>query len=404
MPNYYFKAKKGPQDVIEDTLVAENEQMVLAEISRRGYLPVTIELVKKKKALGKSRMFIRKKIKVNDLALFSRQLSDLLGAGLPLFRAINILLEQTESPVLKNVISQLRDDIKEGKSLSDSMRRQKKVFPPIYASMIKAGEMGGFLEKVLEDLAAFSEKDVEVRAKISSAMLYPSLVAIIGSGAVIFMMAYVVPMMMTMFEETGQQLPLITRILIAISDFFRNYWWVLIACFGMGAIFLKRVKKSGEGRFRMDRAKLTLPVMGELIRKSEISRFARTLGALLMNGVPMLPSLEVIQENISNTVLAAEVKRASEEIKRGGALGNVLRKSPYFPGAMTNMIAIGEESGHVEQSLIKIATAYDREIDEVIHKFTTLLEPLMILVIAGFVLFIIIAILLPIFQMNAMLG
>lgn len=404
MALYYYKAKKGPKEIIEETINAENEQVVLQEISRRGYFPVSIEMVKKGRARQENVLSWARRIRVGELAMFSRQLSDLLGAGLPLFRAINILSEQTGVPLLKRVLESIREDIKEGLSLSASIRKNKKIFPPIFGNMIHAGEVGGFLEQVLDNLASFLEKDNEVREKVRSAMLYPILVAVLGGGAVVFMMIYVVPMMVSMFEDTGQSLPVITRMLISVSDFLRDYWWAGIGAIVLAVVVSKRVAKTKEGKIRQDRFKLSIPVIGELIGKTEVSRFTRTLSALLTNGVPMLQALDVVGENISNTVIKSEIVKASEEIKRGGSLGSVLKRSKYFPALVTNMVVIGEESGQVEAALGKVAVAYDREIDSALKKFTTLLEPVMILLVAGVVLFIVIAMMLPIFQMNAMVG
>ena len=404
MAKYRFKAKKGPDEIIEETIVAENESAVLNEISKRGYYPISIELADKKHS---SREIFRgpsKRVKIGDLAVFSRQLSDLLGAGLPLYRALSILEEQTSHPVLKNVLLYIREDIREGQSLTEAIRKQKKYFPPLFVNMIHAGEVGGFLESVLDDLASFCEKEQEVREKIKSALVYPCLMAVVGILSIVVMMTLVIPKLMVMFDETGQKLPLVTQVLIDISSYMQNYWWHVLIAVVVVVLVFKRVTHTEEGRLARDRIKLQLPIFGDLIQKTELSRFTRTLGALLKNGVPMLQSLEVVVDNISNHVLKVELKKASEEIKRGGNLGSVLKQNRFFPPLLTNMLVVGEESGTIEQALNKVSITYDREVDRAVKNFTALLEPIMILTMGSLVLFIVVAMMLPIFQMNSMLG
>lgn len=401
MPRFVYKAKTGPKDIIEGIIEAENKDRAVTKLNQLGYFPITLneEGIKSERSGGLSLNFF-KKVAQKDVGIFTRRLSDLLDSGLTILRALDVLHNQTENQSLKEIIQDVRNFVRDGGSFSDGLTRHPKVFSNLYISMVKSGEVGGMLDAVLSRLADFAEKEEDVRGKIRASLAYPILLAMLGTVTIFILLTFVIPRLVTMFVDMGQTLPLPTRILITISIFFANYWWLILALIFIIVFLIRRKGKTSQGRYALDIFKLQIPILGDFITKTEIARFSRTLGTLLGNGVPIIQSLEGVSEVVGNEVLRRGVERMRLDIVDGATLSKTMAKTKYFPEFVINMIAVGEEGGELEKSLSKVAEAYERESDKTVKLMTTLLEPIMILVMGSIVGFIVISMLLPIFQIN----
>ena len=402
MPVFSYKAKDGPKKAISGIIEAENQDIALSRLDKMGYFVLSIGAGKEKKGF-KSSFEIFQRISLKHISLFTRQLSDLLDAGVPLLESIDILSKQADNTLLSTVMDEIYTDIKDGKSLSESLARYPKLFSPLYVNMVASGETGGILESVLARLADFYEKEEEIKSKIKAALTYPVLMFFAGTGTIIVLLTFVIPKLVVMFEDMGQRLPLPTRILVSSSDFIVEFWWVPVAIMFLIIILFKRLKNTKEGGLIIDRWKLAIPLVGKLIQKVEVSRFSRTLATLLENGVPILESLNIVKNTITNRAISGEIERAAKDVSEGNKLAASLGRGLWIPVFVTNMIAVGEESGSLEQTLLKISDTYARQVDRTTKTLTSLLEPAMILIMGSIVGFIVISMLLPIFQINILI-
>ena len=405
MARYVYEAKKSPKDVVRGVLVADTRAAAVQKIARLDYFLISLdeEHALAEAAQGSISGSLFGRIKVKDVTDFTRQLSDLLESGMTIVKTLDILYNQTPNKKLKSVIMDIRDFCTGGSPLSDALARHPKVFPNLYVSMVRSGETGGALESILKRLSDFSEKQLDIQTKIRTALAYPILMSVVGLATVIILMTFVIPKMMVMFADLGQALPLPTQILMAISGAIRSYWWAIIALAFMGGAFLAKVYATKEGRLSIDRLKLRAPIFGQLAMKVETAMFARTLATLLENGVPILESLKVTADTIDNSVIKAEIESAYNSVREGSSLASGLHESKVIPPSVMNMIAIGEEAGHLEKSLFKVAQGYERESDEAVKIMMSLLEPALILTLGVVVGFIVISMLLPIFEINFMM-
>ena len=400
MTLFVYKAKKGPTEIIEGTIDAATESSALAKISQLGYFPVSIYKEGERGTTSVSAINLFKKVGLHDLSVFSRQLSDLLDSGLTLLNGLNVIYQQTENKHFQTIIRDIRDQVRDGRPFSEALKRHPSVFSNLYVSMARSGETGGMLEDILSRLAGFSEARERLQTKVKSALAYPAVMASVGMITIIVLITFVIPKIVTMFDDLGQSLPVPTAILVAISDFTVNYWYIILGFIILAIFAWTRIIKTKEGRLAVDTAKMGIPVVGELITKSEIASFARTLGTLLQNGVPILEALDVVSSTMQNAVLKEEILQTYIEVRDGKSLSKSLANKRYFPVFATNMMAIGEEGGSLEKSLFKVADSYERETDNVIKTMTSLLEPLLILTMGLVVGFIVVSMLLPIFQIN----
>ncbi len=401
MPRFFYRAKKGPKEEISGFIEAENKDAALHKLTAAGHFPIFIEQEDiEKAALKKNPLSFFRRVSIRDISIFTRQLSDLLEAGLPLVRALSVLRKQTENRFLQNVIGELRDSVQDGNPLSDSLRKHPGIFSDLYVSMVRSGETGGNLEGVLVRLAEFQESQEELNTTVRHALAYPGLMAIVGAVTIIVLMVFVIPKIVVMFQDLNQTLPLPTVILLNISHFMRDFWWILLGVCLLVYFAFRRIAKTHEGKLFIDRSRLTIPVIGQLILRAEIARFARTLSTLLNNGVPILEALNVVINIMENESLKEDARLARQEVREGANLAKGLSKGAYFPVFVNNMIAVGEESGALEKALLKVAISYEREVDRTVKVLTSLLEPLMILTIGLVIGFIVIAMLLPIFEIS----
>ncbi|MFA5103768.1 MAG: type II secretion system F family protein [Candidatus Margulisiibacteriota bacterium] len=350
--------------------------------------------------------FLKKlvKVKTNDLVMVTIQLANMLDAGIPLPMALNTLVEQTENTKLKDAIADISSEIKEGKSFSDSLAKYNNIFSNLFISMVAAGEMSGNLDEVLKRLATFTEREAELKQKISAAMTYPVILIVAGIGVVSFVVTSVVPPFVKIFQDAGIPLPLPTLILYQLNNIIRAAWLYIIVGVISGFVFLKRWAKTPHGKLKLDEIKIKVPVWGDLSKKVEIARLTRTLAALLTSGVPMLQALQVTEKTIDLAPMADVIRNVGTAVGKGKSISESLKESGQFPVMPIHMIAVGEDTGTLETMLNKIADFYDIATDYAIKKLTALLEPLFLVIIGGLVGFIFASILLPIFSMVKTLG
>lgn len=404
MPRFIYKAKSGPAEIKEGKIEAENRNQAAAKLSSMGFFVLSLEeetAVFIKRSKGKLNFF--RSIRLRDLSNFTRQLSNLLDSGLTMLNGLGILIDQCENPYLRQTIGLIRDDVRGGVTFSAALAKYPKVFSVLYVSMVASGEISGSLEDVLRRLSDFMEKDEESISKVRSSMAYPALMAFVGFVTIFVLLSFVAPRLTAIFVDLGHALPLPTKILIAISSLFAKFWILIIVAVIIAATVFNRWLKTKDGKTAFDAIKLKTPLIGSFIEKVEITRFGRTLGTLIGNGVPIIQSLGVASSTVGNTLIRQDMEKAKKDVVEGASLSASMRKSRHFPVMVINMIAVGEESGMLEKSLFKIADAYDIEIDRTIKTITSLIEPGLILFMGMVVGFIVIAMLLPIFQLNLMI-
>ena len=341
------------------------------------------------------------KIRFSDIAVMTRQLATLLGAGLPLVPALAVLVSQTNHQQLKNTLARIKEEVNEGKSLTAGMSLFPQIFSPFYINMVKAGEASGTINLVLERLADFSENQQALGTKIRSALAYPLIMFFVGAMVIFFLVTFVVPNITKIFEEMHQTLPGITILLIAVSSFLKSFWWILLLLLFASFLTVRyAIVRTERGQYLWDKMKLKTPLVGSLNQKIAVARFSRPVGTLLQSGVPLLASLEIAANVVNNRLMRDAVRQAAKDVEEGQSLSLPLSRSGLFPPMASEMIAVGEQSGNVEAMLSRIADAFERETAAQIMTLTSLLEPLMILVMGFMVGFIVVSVLLPIFEMN----
>lgn len=410
MPKFIYEAKQGPKDLIRGTLVAENQRAAIDELSRQGYFIISVEEAGKESAklvtatspkpgLG-ARASLFGRVSLKETTHFTRQLGDLLESGIPIVKALDILSNQTTNKKLKSVITDIRDNCIGGTTLSGAVAKHPDVFKNLFVVMIRAGETAGSLEAVLKRLTDFNEKELQIGDKVRAALAYPMLMSAVGVLTIFALLAFVVPNMVSVFQDMGQALPLPTLILIGMSQMVTRFWWATAGTLIVVGWALVNFYHTEQGRILADRLKLKIPVFGSLIQKVEIARFAHTLSTLLENGVAVLESLRVAADTVENILIKKEIDSAYTAVKAGLSLSVSLRESKAIPVAVIQMIAVGEESGRLEKTLFKVAEVYDRETDSAIRLMLSLLEPILILTLGLVVGFIVISILLPIIEIG----
>jgi general secretion pathway protein F len=388
---------------IKGIIDADSPRLARVKLRRSGIFPTEIltdRFIKKPvgEALSIGALFGR--IKIQDISIMTRQMATLVGAGLPIVEALTALIDQTENVRLKKVITQVRESVNEGGSLADAMSRFPKVFSDLYANMIRAGETSGALDIVLKRLADFMENQVMLRNKVLSTLSYPIILVLVGIGILSFLLISVVPKVVRIFDELEQALPVPTVILITVADFLRDYWWIFALVIAGSLLALRQYGVTEKGHQVYDRMVLKLPLTGRLLRIIVTTRFTRTLAILLNSGIPLLQSMDIAKAVVNNTIISGAIESAKEGIREGESIAEPLRRSKVFPSMVNHMIAVGEKTGELEQMLFKISEAYENEVETTISRITSLLGPIVILLLGGIVLFIVLAILLPMFEMN----
>ncbi|HEV2841213.1 MAG TPA: type II secretion system F family protein [Chthoniobacterales bacterium] len=342
-------------------------------------------------------LFQRKTVKPKTLMIFTRQLATLIDAGLPLLRGLNVLAKQERDSVLKNTIDKLAESVQDGSTFSEGLAQHPRIFNDLYVNMVKAGELGGVLDLVLARLAEFQEKAQKVKNKVAAAMVYPVIVLSLAVAILAFLLIFIVPKFETIFHDMlgDKPLPAITLFVIGVSDFMQEHWAVLLGSVVIAFAGYKFAARTRAGRAVIDKVKLRAPLFGDLIRKTSISRFSRTLGTLVTSGVPILQALEITRETAGNTVIARAISQVHDSVKEGETIVQPLEASRAFPPMVISMIDVGEETGQLPEMLLKVAEVYDDEVDNSVAALTSLLEPLMIVLLALIVGTIVIALFMP---------
>ena len=400
---------KGKQ--IKGIIDSDNAKSARVKLRAKGVFPTDIREVDEDKGLhGKGLSMeidiksLRGKVSLPDLSMTIRQLATLTGAGIPLVESIGALANQAEDVVMKKTLSQVREKVNEGSSFANSLKDFPKIFSPLFINMVNAGENSGTLDLVLARLADFIESQVELRQKVRSAMIYPLLMTVVGTGIVGYLVGFVIPKISVIFEGMDKALPAVTVALLAVSHALGSYWYLFIALIAGLVYGFRRWRMTDAGRETTDRWALKAPVFGKLTLKIAVSRFSRTLGTLLKSGVPIMAAMDIVRNVVSNRVLEKAIESARENVKEGESVGRPLERSGVFPPVVIHMINVGERTGELEDMLFRVADAYDTEVETTINGLTSILEPILLLIMAGFVGFTVLAIMLPIMDMTAVLN
>ncbi|MDQ7822117.1 MAG: type II secretion system F family protein [Candidatus Eremiobacteraeota bacterium] len=403
MPVFVYEARDATGQLRRDTIEAPNVRAATQKLQESRYTVINI----KEKAVSGSQTDVmawyQKLRKVNEQALtvFSRQFATMINAGLAMVRCLDILSEQTEDKKLQQTLIQVRRDVEGGSTLSNALGKHPTIFSTLYISMVKAGEMGGVLDEVLERLANFMEKDFSLKKKVKSALTYPCVILVMALGIVFFLVTYILPTFVSLFEGMNLTLPLPTKILMMITKGAKNPWVVFpaLGLFVLGGFAFNRYIQTPFGRKQYDLLRLNIPVFGLLNKKVAISRFCRTLGTLLSSGVPIMQALEIVGKASGNEIIALTVGKIRESIREGESIASPLGSSGMFPPMVTQMVAVGEETGNLDAMLSKISDFYDTEVEYMLASLTSMLEPIMIVGMGGIVGFIVISVFLPLYQL-----
>ncbi|MDY6822563.1 MAG: type II secretion system inner membrane protein GspF [Thermodesulfobacteriota bacterium] len=408
MPVYEYTAINAKGKTVSGIIDADGEMAAREKLRAEKIFPASITEAYDEKG-KKGRLHSRgirlfSGIKAGELTMMTRQLSTLVGSGFPLVSAIYALIPQAGSPALKRVLSRLKDAIEEGNSFADALSNFPDVFSPVYINMVRAGEASGTLEIVLERLAEINENQQKQRNQIKSILAYPAIMTLLGGGILFFLLTYIVPQLTSIFSDMGQALPAPTRFIIAASDFLKAYWWLLMIGLVIIYVSVKRIRKTPRGVYTTDRFLLFLPGIGTLARKIAVARFSGTLGSLLENGIPMLTAMDIVKNIAGNVLIADAIKEASDKVEKGMGLGVSLEETEQFPHLSVQMIKVGEQSGDLEDMLKRTADVFENEVESALVGLTSLLEPLIVVLMGVVIGFIVLAIILPIFEINQLVG
>ncbi len=409
MAEYSYKAlDKGGREV-KGVIEASSEDVIIERLRNMGYYPLEVSIEKAKAgnvdilALPGVRSVFHR-VKNKHIMVFTRQFATLIDAGLPIIRSLAILSEQVESVVFKEKIQQISKDIEAGGTLSDALAKHKKLFDNLYVNMVRAGEIGGVLEAVLNKIAEFLEKRQAIIGKVRSAMMYPLVVIVLAACIVAFILVFIVPKFKDIYDQLGAELPGPTQILVDAGNILAyQTHWVIIGLVILFFIF-KKINSTKEGKYRIDQAKLKVPVFGQLFRKTAIVRFSGTLATLITSGVPILQALDICRETSGNEVVTRALNDVYDSVKEGESIHEPLSKCKVFPPLVVHMVAVGEETGAIDQMLTKVSEAYEREVDDTVNALTSILEPVLIVFLGVIVGAIVIALYLPLFNIPKIVG
>jgi len=406
MPTFQYHAKDGPRDV-KGAVEAQTKEEAIDQIHQMGYVPVRVEIQEatdeQNKAVA-SRHIFAPRVTSKDVTIFSRQLASFVKSGVPILRGLSIISEQSENPAFREILSEIRSEIKEGASFSETLKKHPKIFPSLYVAMVRSGESSGNLSEVLLRIADYRQKQEAIVTRVRSALAYPILMVLVGGGTIFFMLTFVMPRLMRIFTRMEQELPAPTQFLLSVSSFLQHGWpWILVGLVAI-IILIKQGAKTKAQKALVSRLKLKLPIFGTFVYKSELAQFNRTLELLVQSSIPILNAIKIAIPILDNTVIQDELLKSYKDLEEGSSFGKSLDQSKVFPKFMTSLIIVGEESGRLDDALSEIAGTYERDTDEAVKVMTSLLEPVLILVMGLIVGFIVVAMLLPIFEINMMAG
>lgn len=394
MPVFAYTAIDTNGRTVRSTMEADSEQLVLAKLRDQAMHCTEIKVSK-----SKNKGFGRKKLKAKTIVVFSRQFATMIDSGIPILRCLDILTNQQKEQTMREALEAVTNDVKSGMALNESLLKHPHVFSKLYVNMIRAAEVGGILDQILDRLAGFLEYESEIRGKIKSAMMYPVLVLIFSMIMLFVLFSFVLPKFKEIFTGMDVELPPVTAAMFNFGDFMQASWWIILLV-GFGIWFgIKQWGKTPNGRYKLDYMKLKMPIIGELTMKMSIARFTRTFGTLINSGVPMLRSLEIVGETMNNSVLSTAIDQTRSSIREGQKLSEPLTKSNLFPTMVTCMIDVGEESGRLSEMLVKVGDFYDAEVEATVKGLTSMIEPALIMFMGGIVGFIAISVMTPIFKL-----
>ena len=400
---YAYKGRDSGGKIVKGRLDAPGEAAVVTRMRTMGLSPISIEEAPERTGLNREiTIGFGSGVKLKDLSIMSRQMATMIASGLSLLRTLNIIAEQTENKRLAKIMGAVRDDVETGVSISDAMKRYAEVFPPLMINMIRAGETGGFLDSSLEAIATNFEKEVKLRGTIKSALTYPVIVLVMSIVAVVAMLLFIVPVFENMFTGLGGTLPLPTQILVVVSHAMVWIAPVLVVAAVIGAVWWSRNKNTERVRMKVDPIKLRLPVFGPLLKKIAVARFSRNFSNMIGAGVPILQALKIVGETSGNWVIENALVKVAESVRQGESIAAPLAAQPVFPAMVTQMIAVGEDSGSLETMLDKIADFYDQEVESATEQLTAMIEPLMIAFLGVVIGGMVIALYMPIFQISSL--
>lgn len=391
MPTFAYTARTLGGELKSATMEAASRDDVVAQLKRQRLIIVKVDQEKAKQRPGR--------VKTRDIVIFTRQFSTMINAGLPLVQALDILSKQSENKALQEVTRQVVYDVESGNTVADALRKHPKVFTELYVNMVAAGEAGGILDTILMRLATFLEKNDALVGKVKSAMIYPGVIMSVAGIAIMVLLIFVIPVFQNMFASVNLALPLPTRVVIGASSFLTSYWWAVGAGVFLAVTSFRKFYKTSEGQLKIDTLLLKIPVLGDLLRKSAVSRFTRTLGTLISSGVSILDGLEITAKTAGNRVIHDAIMESRSSIAGGDTISAPLQKSAVFPPMVISMIAVGEQTGGLDEMLTKIADFYDTEVDTAVGGLLSLMEPIMIVFLGVVVGGMVVAMYLPIFDM-----
>jgi type IV pilus assembly protein PilC len=397
MPTYTWEGKSKQGETKKGELVADNPAVARLQIRKLGITPVRIQEKREKPA---KKFTVRKKIPQKLIVVFTRQFATMINAGLPLVQCLNILANQQENAAFSNVITQIKGDVESGKSLAEALKNYPKVFDQLYTNLVEAGEAGGILDVILNRLSSYIEKTERLKKKVKGAMVYPAVVSGVAIAVTAVILLFVIPIFEKMFSEVGQALPAPTRFVITLSRFVSNNFIYIILGSGAFIYLLRRFYRTEKGKYLMDDLSLKLPIFGMLLRKVAVAKFTRTFGTMVSSGVPILEAMDIVARSAGNKVVEKAIIKARGSIAQGRTISEPLAESKVFPPMVTQMIGVGEASGELDTMLNKIADFYDEDVDAAVNTLTSMMEPIMMVVLGGIVGGLVISMYLPIFKMG----
>ncbi len=399
MPRFSYFAKDKTGKPVKGVIESKDRAMALDSLHRKDLVILSLTEEKVKPTMT----VIGQNVPLPELVMFSRQLATMIDSGVPLPQALDILHEQVSRPYFKRVIANIKENVEAGESLSNSLAKHPKVFTPLYIYMVRAGEASGALNDILDRLSSYLENTNSLVTKVRSAMIYPIVVISIAFLITGGLMVFVVPKFKDMFNSLGGQLPAMTRGLIAVSDFMKSSWWIIIAGIIVLILVIRQMASTDKGKYMLDNFLLKVPVIGDLMRKLAVAKFSRTFATLMKSGVPILDAMEIVAKVSGNKVVEASLLGAKETIKEGQSIATPLEKSKIFPPMVYRMISVGEQTGELEKMLTKIADFYDEQVQAAIDTLTSLMEPLILVFMGGMIGSIVISLFLPIFNLSKMI-
>lgn len=402
---FQYKAKKGPQETVEGVIEADHREQAIVRVAALGLTPVDVTemTASAAKVSGTHKAASRgmsAQGSFRDLVVFTRQMSDLVESSVPMLRSLQIIIRQTANPDFRKILADVHDAVRDGSSLSQALLKYPRQFPSYYSQMVRAGEMGGQLNVIFRRLADTLEKQQDMRQKVQSSLAYPALIFGVGVLTVFVLVAFIIPKIAVMFDDMGQSLPWPTLVLIRISGWLSVFWWVFVLAGGFGIYVLRRWSQTPGGRRAMDEYILKIPAVGAFLKMASSAQFCRTLATLLESGVPLNVALTAAAQTVNNQMYRQQIQDVAQRVTRGESLTDGLRRVAFFPEILINMIAVGEETGQLERSLAKAADTYERQTDETMRTVISLLGPIVLVFVVGIVGCVVLALLLPILQMN----